>query len=85
MAGESESPTIIREAGNVVRHAHFARPGNRTFPREWEDRFDPFFKALADIQYSGRLSIEAFTADFIVDGQRCLDLLRQAIPNGTSG
>jgi sugar phosphate isomerase/epimerase len=79
MAGESESPTLLHEAGDVIRHVHFARPPNRVFPTTWEQRFDPFFEALGDIQYSRRLSIEAFTGDFEGDGPKTLGLLRQAI------
>ena len=86
MAGESESPDILHDAGDVIRHVHFARPGDRVFPTKWEDRFDPFFKALGDIHYSGRISIEAFTADFEGDGPRALDQLRQAVSRfGHSG
>ena len=79
MAGESESPAIIREAGEVIRHTHFARPGDRVFPTKWEERFDPFLVALGEIQYKGRMSIEAFTGDFDVDGPRALDQLRAAV------
>lgn len=78
MAGELESPDVIREAGETIHHAHFARPGDRVFPTTWEDRFDPFFEALGEIGYSGRLSIEAFTDDFEDDGPRSLGLMRDA-------
>ena len=78
MAGEGEDAAVIREAGDVIRHAHFARPGNRVFPTEWEDRFDPFFQALGEVGYGGRLSIEAFTQDFEADAPRALELVREA-------
>ena len=78
MAGESEDPAIIVEAGDVIRHAHFARPENRVFPTAWEERFDPFFQALAEVGYGGRLSIEAFTHDFPAQGPRALALVRAA-------
>jgi sugar phosphate isomerase/epimerase len=78
MAGEGESPDVIREAGGTIHHAHFARPGDRVFPTRWEGRFDPFFQALGEIGYRGRLSIEAFTDDFEVDGPRALAQIRGA-------
>lgn len=79
MAGEEETTDIIREVGGIIRHVHFARPGNRIFPTRWEDRFDSFFRALGSIHYSGRLSVEAFTDDFEADGPPALNLLRRAI------
>ena len=79
MTGESESPSFLREVGHAVHHVHFARPGNRLFPTEWEERFGSFFKALGDLHYSGRLSIEAFTDDFEADGPPALHLLRRTV------
>lgn len=81
MAGEAEDLTVIREAGDLIRHAHFARPENRVFPTEWEERYDGFFHALGDIGYPGRLSIEAFTADFQADGSKALKRVRRAASN----
>ena len=78
MAGESEDPAVILEAGEAIRHAHFARPPDRVFPTEWEKRFDPFFQALGEIGYPGRMSIEAFTEDFEADGPRALQRMREA-------
>ena len=78
MAGESEDPSVIREAGDLIRHAHFARPGDRVFPLVWEERFDSFFQALGAVGYRGRLSIEAFTTDFEAEGRRTLALVRKA-------
>jgi len=79
MAGESDDPAVILEAGDVIHHAHFARPGDRAFPTLWEDRFDPFLRALGEVGYRGRLSIEAFTGDFGADGPRALELVREAV------
>ena len=85
MAGESEDPAAILEAGDVISHVHFARPGDRVFPTSWEERFEPFLQALGDIGYAERLSIEAFTGDFKADGPKALDLLRQMLGPGLPG
>lgn len=79
MATEGESTIVIREAGDAIRHAHFARPGDRLFPMEWEDRFGPFFQALGQVGYSERLSIEAFTGNLEVEGARALEIVRNAV------
>ncbi len=80
MAGEGEDPSVIGEAGGLIRHAHFARPGSRAFPTAWEEGYGPFLRALAEIGYRERLSIEAFTADFGVDGPAALEVLRRGGP-----
>jgi len=80
LANESESPDIIAEAGAALRHVHFATPGQRGFPTEWEPGFDVFFGALGRARYAGRLSIEAYTSDFARDGARSLQVLRRELP-----
>jgi sugar phosphate isomerase/epimerase len=78
LATEAEDPGIIRVAGADVRHVHFASPGARAFPTEWDERYEPCLAALADIGYGGRLSIEAFTSDFAADGPQALEVIRAA-------
>jgi sugar phosphate isomerase/epimerase len=78
LAAEAEDPEIIRTAGPALRHVHFATPGSRGFPLQWDDRWGPCFAALGDIDYGGRLSIEAFTSDLVADGPRALEVIRAA-------
>ena len=79
MTHEAEDPGIIRDAGLLVRHLHFARPRGRVFPTTWEPQYEPFFQALKDVGYAERLSVEAYTNDFAADGPRTLHLLRAAL------
>lgn len=78
LATEAESPGVIREAGLLIRHVHFAQPAGRAFPVAWDAEYQPFFRALQDIDYGGRLSIEAYTSDFPKDAPRALAMLRAA-------
>ncbi len=73
---ESEEPAILLEAGESVRHIHFARLEGRGFPIRPEPDFAPFFEALHRIGYQGRCSIEAYTQDFAAEARQALETLR---------
>jgi sugar phosphate isomerase/epimerase len=80
LATESESPDVLRSARGALRHAHFATPEGRAFPRAWQPEFEPFFAALGDIGYGGRMSVEAYTTNLARDGERALEVLRAELP-----
>jgi sugar phosphate isomerase/epimerase len=78
VASEHENPDIIVRAREYIRHVHMANPNGRVFPLAWtEFDYEPFFAALARIEYRGRISIEASTKDLNVDAPRAIALLRQ--------
>lgn len=79
LATEDEDPAIVRLAASELRHLHFATPGARAFPATWEQQYDPFFGALSNVHYRGRMSIEAYTSDFAADGAKALRVLRPAL------
>jgi len=83
MAVEKEPLDNIISAGSLA-HAHIARGIGRTYPlsRE-EDDYNGFFRALAKINYIGRMSIEGGTNDFAQDAPAALAFLRMlAAENG---
>lgn len=73
---EREAPDIILRAGRHIRHIHFAKVEGRVYPTENEEGYLQFFKKLKKVQYEGRLSIEAYSADFKKDAARSLSLLK---------
>lgn len=75
-AVEKESLDVIRKAGKRLVHAHFAELENRAFPLTPKEEYRSFLKTLRDSGYTGRLSIEAFTKDFLSDAERSLRVLR---------
>jgi len=78
LALESESVDIIRKAGKSVRHCHISNPEGRSFPSGKDgDVYDDFFRALRQIDYTGRLSVEAFTQDFAREGREAFRFLKQ--------
>jgi len=57
----------VRAAGCLMAHTHVSHP-NRDFPRPGDGYdYSEFFKALNDIGYKGRMSVEARYEDFEAD------------------
>lgn len=64
MAVDGEGPESIRYAGKRLRHCHLAEREGRKMPGTNNFDFTPYFKALKDIKYQGRLSLEGRWDDF---------------------
>jgi len=58
MAMDGEGPESIRYAGKLLKHCHIAERKGRKMPGTNNYDFTPYFKALKDINYQGRLSLE---------------------------
>jgi len=58
MAMENEGPDSIRYAGKLLKHCHIAEHKGRKMPGTNNYDFTPYFKALKDIKYQGRMSLE---------------------------
>ncbi len=69
---------IAITASGYVRHAHFAKPEGRVYPRVIEDEFKAFFGGLKRGGYDGRVSVEAGFSNFAVDAPRALAVMKQA-------
>ena len=74
---EKEDPEVILRAGSYIQHIHFANPAGRVYPTEREDGYVRFVSLLKRIGYEGRMSVEAYTKDFLHDGKRSVEILRQ--------
>ena len=80
LASEREDPSIIVRAKDHLRHIHMANPRGRVFPQDWSEYdYAPFFAKLREIGYSGRISVEASTADLQRDAPKAIALLRRAL------
>lgn len=53
-----EPPQHIRDVGHLLAHTHIAEKGKRTPPGVDGDDFTPYFQALKDVGFRGRISIE---------------------------
>jgi sugar phosphate isomerase/epimerase len=58
MLMENESPVNINRYGDLLFHAHIAEKTGRSAPGVNNEDFKPYFKALKEVKYSGRMSIE---------------------------
>jgi sugar phosphate isomerase/epimerase len=59
MLRNGETAGSILKAGKLLKHTHIAEKENRTAPGVAGDDFRPFFKALKEINYKGKLSVES--------------------------
>jgi D-psicose/D-tagatose/L-ribulose 3-epimerase len=76
MARDGEDCGIIRTAGDMVQHAHFADPDGRVYPSVSKPRFQDFFGALKDIHYNGRVSLEAAYQNFESEASQAQEIMR---------
>ena len=58
MAAEEEGFEVLGRAGGRLIHVHLAEPPDRTAPGTRGYDFRPFFRALGEAGYRGRISVE---------------------------
>lgn len=75
---EDESLSNVTQCGSLLAHAHFARFEKRGYPASLSEdqNYQVFADVLQTCQYTGGLSIEAFTKHFQDDGAKTLAFFR---------
>ena len=75
---ENESPEKVKNYGKgALVHVHMANPTGRIFPKSMDESdYRPFFDALRDIGYDGRVSCEAYSESFEEDSSVTLKFFR---------
>ncbi|MDD6210175.1 MAG: sugar phosphate isomerase/epimerase [Bacteroidales bacterium] len=63
MVSIGESPESIVKAGKYLKHCHIAEKEKRTPPGVEKDDFTPYLKALKQIGYKGKISLECVWED----------------------
>jgi sugar phosphate isomerase/epimerase len=58
MLKENENPSNITKYGHLLYHTHIAEKTGRTAPGVNNEDFTPYFKALKEAKYTGRMAIE---------------------------
>ena len=79
MALDGDPPEAIRRAGELVCHAHCAEADGRGFIGVKGEDHRPYFRALKDIGYAGRMSIEAKWTDFAAELPAAVEELKKQI------
>lgn len=77
MRKADEGPDAITCAGSLIRHVHVAERDRRTPPGTMGDDLRPWLRALHDIRFAGRMSIECGWSDFAGQLPGALKTLRE--------
>jgi sugar phosphate isomerase/epimerase len=76
MTSEGETAESIVQAGNLLVHCHVAEKEKRAAPGTTNESFVSFFKALRQINYKGRISIECGWTNFEKEAPVAIKALR---------
>lgn len=77
LSEEKENISVIQTDKKKLAHVHFAEPVGRVFPGpENKPKYTDFFMHLRSAGYDQRLSIEAYSGDYIHDAKIALKLLK---------
>lgn len=79
MLMENESPTNINKYGDLLYHTHIAEKTGRSAPGVNNEDFKPYFKALKEVRYNGRMSIECTWNNLEEQASASLKTIRKQI------
>jgi sugar phosphate isomerase/epimerase len=76
MLREAESPNSIRAAGHWLVHCHIAEEKERAYPGKSGEDFKPYFKALKEIGFNGKIMMECGWKDLQSEAPAALTYLQ---------
>ena len=79
MLMENESPSNITKYGHLLYHTHIAEKTGRTAPGVNNEDFKPYFKALKEVKYEGRMAIECSWKNLEEQAANALSVMRSQI------
>jgi sugar phosphate isomerase/epimerase len=79
MLKDNESPANITKYGDLLYHTHIAEKTGRTAPGVNNEYFTPYFKALKDVKYEGRMAIECSWKNLGEQAGNALKVMRSQI------
>jgi sugar phosphate isomerase/epimerase len=79
MLMDNESPANISRYGHLLYHTHLAEKNGRTAPGVNNEDFTPFFKALKEVGYKGRMTIECSWKNLEEQAPNALKFMRSQI------
>ena len=79
MARMKEGPEDIIKSADKLVHCHIAECEERTAPGVKGDDFTPYFKALKEIKYDGRISFECSWQDVSAQLPKAVEVMKEQI------
>jgi sugar phosphate isomerase/epimerase len=79
MLKDNESPSNIIKYGHLLYHTHIAEKTGRTAPGVNGEDFTPYFKALKEIKYEGRMAIECSWKNISEQAAPALSVIRNQL------
>lgn len=73
---EGETPESIVQAGKLLVHCHIAEKEKRAAPGVSKEDFTQFYKALRQINYKGKISIECSWVNFEKEAPEAIHILK---------
>jgi sugar phosphate isomerase/epimerase len=77
MLKEDDPPDAIRQAGKLLVHCHIAEEKDRARPGKYGEDFKPYFRALRDIGFSGKIMMECGWTDLKTEAGPALEYLER--------
>jgi sugar phosphate isomerase/epimerase len=79
MLMENESPSEIIKYGDLIYHTHIAEKTGRSAPGVHNEDFTPYFWALKQANYKGRMTIECLWNNIEAQASGALSVMRSQI------
>jgi len=76
MLREDESPQSIKDAGSWLVHCHIAEEKDRAYPGKYGEDFRPYFAALKEIGFTGKIMMECGWKDISIEAPIALKYLQ---------
>ncbi|MFW6277662.1 MAG: sugar phosphate isomerase/epimerase family protein [Prolixibacteraceae bacterium] len=79
MLMDGEGPESIEKYGHLIQHTHIAEKEERAAPGTYKEDFTAYLKALKDVGYEGRMSIECRWEDLETQAPTALEAMRNQL------
>jgi sugar phosphate isomerase/epimerase len=85
MLREDESPQSIKAAGSWLVHCHIAEEKDRAYPGKYGEDFKPYFAALKEIGFTGKIMMECSWKDLTIEAPIALQYLQTQLNDAYKG
>jgi sugar phosphate isomerase/epimerase len=79
MLMDGEGPESIEKYGHLIQHTHIAEKEGRAAPGTHNEDFSAYFKALKDVGYEGKMSIECRWEDLATQAPTAIAAMKNQL------